>query len=218
MSNPSTNSRLIETLNVYAHKYIHAQTPEQGFPKVHKVFPELRKWVKVQGSRNQFGTRTAHASSFPDSIYLTSTSTYLHIHLFIYLWRGLAGSSVDVWNFKMLINIQMSWFYMVGLRQIAKKRIINLWIKEIFTHHTSHIGNIVWLCVHKINKWRQSICMCVSGRVITWQQSRRGLLSNHNLYQLISLIGSLSPADGEISSFCIWLEGKPLDSQPPVLI
>lgn len=43
VSYPSTNSKLIATLNVYADKYIRTQTPEQEFPGVHKVFPEPRK-------------------------------------------------------------------------------------------------------------------------------------------------------------------------------
>lgn len=53
---------------------------------------------------------------------------------------------MDIRNFKMLINIQIRWFYMVRLRQIAKKRIINLWIKEINTHHVLMV--ILCVCVY----------------------------------------------------------------------
>lgn len=107
----------------------------------------------------------------------------ISIYSFIFT-EVLQAAAVDIWNFQMLINIQICWFYMVRLKQIAEKRIMTPWIKKKVStqsHKCSHIGKIV--CAHMENDSRKPACMSTS----------------------------CLPAEGEISCFCVTFlfTGKP---------
>lgn len=69
---------------------------------------------------------------------------YITIYSFIF-GEVLQAAVVDIWHYKMLINIQICWFYMV--RQFVKKRIMTPWIKKnsLCTYtHSIPISVILW--------------------------------------------------------------------------
>lgn len=178
--------------------WMHLSTQQNRFPWVHKVFPELSKWVKVQGSGNQL--EQARCMPFPSqTLYTPPPLIYISMHSFIF-GEALQATGVDIWNSKKLINIQRKkQFPEVILHRLREGR------KPTCMSVSGRV--IIWQrgprgsCIHNLYQ----LISLISSFSLGWRRNQSLLcLVGEEIIRLSTLLPVLAPywRNSDIKSLC----------------